>query len=131
MYSNRECCKVDYNKSYNETVQNTVLDIGGSRGDMPGACHPLWDQILSFLHTFSPKSTRIGGPRPPMGNPGSATALSFTQGLLIPTDPVLKSQSRVPIGIIEHIEWSQHTDTFCIPCCQWLVTPLLKTPVNA
>ena len=55
--------------------------IGGSRG----ACQahaPLWDQILSFSHTFLLKSTHVGGPRPPpppngstppMGNPGSAT----------------------------------------------------------
>ena len=33
-------------------------------GDVPGA-RPLWDQILSFLHTFSPKSAHVGGPRPP------------------------------------------------------------------
>ena len=37
------------------------------------------DPILSFSHTFSPKSAHVGGPRPPngsttpMGNPGSAT----------------------------------------------------------
>ena len=48
----------------------------------PGARHPLWDPILLFLHTFSPKSAHVGGPRPlltgprppPTGNPGSATA---------------------------------------------------------
>ena len=36
---------------------------------------PLWDPILSFLHTFSPKSAHVGGPcpPPPLGNPGSAT----------------------------------------------------------
>ena len=41
----------------------------------------LRDPILSVLHTFSPKSTRVRGPcpllmgaHPPMGNPGSATA---------------------------------------------------------
>ena len=41
---------------------------------------PLWDPILSFLHTFSLKSARVGGPHPPngctlppMGNPGSTT----------------------------------------------------------
>ena len=47
---------------------------------MPGTGHPLWDPILSFSHTFSPKSTRIRGScplqqvhAPPTGNPGSAT----------------------------------------------------------
>ena len=52
-----------------------LADLGG----MPSA-RPLWDPILSFLHTFSPKSTHVGGPHPPngympppMGNPGSAT----------------------------------------------------------
>ena len=39
--------------------------IGGSGGDMPGARHPLWDPIPSFLHTFSLKSARVGGPHPP------------------------------------------------------------------
>ena len=34
---------------------------------MLGARHSLWDPILSFLHTFSPKSTHVGGPRPPNG----------------------------------------------------------------
>ena len=40
---------------------------------------PPWDPILSFSHTFSPKSTHIRGrrsltgSRSPMGNPGSAT----------------------------------------------------------
>ena len=37
-----------------------------------------WDIILSYLHTFSPKSARIGclrpPPPPPTENPGSATA---------------------------------------------------------
>ena len=57
-----------------------LADLGG----MPGACPPpLWDPILLFSHTFSPKSTHIGGPHPPhngctpplTGNPGSATAM--------------------------------------------------------
>ena len=53
----------------------TLVDLGG----VPGACPP-WDPILSFSHTFSPKSAHVGGPHPPlmgahppMGNPGSAT----------------------------------------------------------
>ena len=55
-----------------------LVDLGGG---MPGTHHPLWDPILSFLHTFSPKSAHVRGPCPPngcmpplMGNPGSATA---------------------------------------------------------
>ena len=43
---------------------DTLADLGGG-GGMPGARHPLWDPILSFLHTFSPKSAHIGGPCPP------------------------------------------------------------------
>ena len=59
-----------------------MTPIGGSGGGgrarhMP----PLQDQILSFLHTFLPKSTHVGGPHPPQwvhappptGNPGPAT----------------------------------------------------------
>ena len=32
---------------------------------VPDAHHSLWDPILSFSHTFSPKSTHVGSPRPP------------------------------------------------------------------
>ena len=49
-------------------------------GGVPGTRHPLWDPILSFSHTFSPKSACVGCPHPPneytpppTGNPGSAT----------------------------------------------------------
>ena len=38
--------------------------IWGGGGGVPGARH-LQDPILLFSHTFSPKSARIGGPRPP------------------------------------------------------------------
>ena len=34
-------------------------------------------QFLSFSHMFSPKSVRVGGRRPPTGNPGSATDCRF------------------------------------------------------
>ena len=34
---------------------------------------PLQDPILSFSRTFSSISAHVGGPRPTMGNPGSAT----------------------------------------------------------
>ena len=53
-----------------------LADLGGRARRTP----PLWDPILLFSHTFSPKSAHIGGPRPltgarppPTGNPGSAT----------------------------------------------------------
>ena len=44
---------------------SSLADLGGRARRTP----PLWDPILSFLHTFSVKSTCIGGPRPTMGNP--------------------------------------------------------------
>ena len=47
---------------------------------LPLSPAPQLDPILSFLHTFLPKSARVGGWRlpqwlsaPPIGNPGSAT----------------------------------------------------------
>ena len=43
-------------------LNKPLADLGG----VPGA-RPLWDPILSFLHTFSPKSAHIGGPCPPNG----------------------------------------------------------------
>ena len=54
-----------------ETLQFWYCDIndlyiGGSRGGVPGA-RPLWDPILSFLHTFTPKSAHVRGPCPPNG----------------------------------------------------------------
>ena len=58
---------VIFEKFHTETIQT----IGGSRGHVR-RCPPPPPRrkgpILSFLHTFLPKSTRIGGPRPlPMG----------------------------------------------------------------
>ena len=35
---------------------------GGRAGHTP----PPWDPILSFSHTFSLKSVRVGGPHPPL-----------------------------------------------------------------
>ena len=62
--------------------RDLIYYIGGSRGGRAGRTPPLRDPILSFSHTFSPKSTRVGGPRlplmgprPPMENPGSANVL--------------------------------------------------------
>ena len=49
-----------------------VANIGGSRGGAAGAALQQ-DPILSFSHTFLPKSAHIEGRRPPMENPGSAT----------------------------------------------------------
>ena len=46
-----------------QVKQPSLADLGG----MPGARHPLWDPILLFSHTFSPKSTRVRGPCPPNG----------------------------------------------------------------
>ena len=46
-------------------VTLSIGNIGGSRGAMLGTCHLLWGPILSFLHTFSPKSACVGGPCPP------------------------------------------------------------------
>ena len=59
------------------TNPRPLADPGGA-----AARAPQQDQFLSFSHTFSPKSVRIGGWRPPpqrvgappTGNPGSATA---------------------------------------------------------
>ena len=41
----------------------TLVDLGGC---MP-VHSPLWDPILSFSHTFSPKSAQVRGPCPPNG----------------------------------------------------------------
>ena len=51
--------------SYFAIVGTNVTDfsIGGSRGVLGAG--PLRDPILSFLHTFSPKSAHVGGPHPP------------------------------------------------------------------
>ena len=49
-----------------KTIMHYSESIGGSRGACPVHA-PLWDPILSFSHTFSPKSAHIRGPRPPNG----------------------------------------------------------------
>ena len=61
-----------------EFTATLLVSIGGSGGGCR-AHATLRDQILSFSHTFLPKSTHVGGPRPPngstpspTGNPGSA-----------------------------------------------------------
>ena len=41
---------------------NTLV---GLHTKISGAFRPLRDPILSFSHTFSPKSARVRGPRPP------------------------------------------------------------------
>ena len=45
-------------------IPQSLADLGGCAG----CTSPLWDQILSFSHTFFPKSTHVGGPRPPNGS---------------------------------------------------------------
>ena len=77
------CINCNYQSPKTECITSNICalaDLGG--GGVPGA-RPLWDPILSFSHTFSPKSAHVGGPRPPLtgarpptGNPGSATAVT-------------------------------------------------------
>ena len=53
---------------YNDHLMYTFLHMHMALADLGGrAWHtpPLWDPILSFLHTFSPKSAHVGGARPP------------------------------------------------------------------
>ena len=52
-----------------QLVTEIVQTIGRSRGHARHMPLPLQDQILSFLHTFLPKSTHIGGPCPPLMGP--------------------------------------------------------------
>ena len=55
------------------------------QGALPAHTPPQQDQFLLFLHMFLPKSVPIRGwcPlmgwHPPMGNPGSATAILWNQ----------------------------------------------------
>ena len=51
---------------YKVLMIKPLADLGG--GGMPGTCHPLWDPILLFSHTFSLKSASIGGPHTPNGS---------------------------------------------------------------
>ena len=61
------------NCNTNHCDTNSFADPEG--GDAAGARHPSSqrDPIFSVLHKFLPKSTRVGGWRPPTGNPGSTT----------------------------------------------------------
>ena len=65
-------CSSDYHRGARLALVIQDL-IGGSRRGRAGRTPPLRDPIISFWHTFSPKSTRVRGPRPPTGNLGSAT----------------------------------------------------------
>ena len=48
--------------------------IGRYNGVATCACpSPQQDPVLLFSHTYSPKSTRVGGHAPPKGNPRLAT----------------------------------------------------------
>ena len=72
----------DWKTKIYKTLIGSATYIDESRG-----CHrhsPQWDPILSFLHTFLPKSARVGGLchppmawRPPTGNTGSTTDMCF------------------------------------------------------
>ena len=48
-----------------KSLLTLCINIGRSRGACP-AHASLWDPILSFSHTFSPKSAHIGGACPPL-----------------------------------------------------------------
>ena len=62
-------------------ITSALVDPGGATGAPP----PQQDQILSFSHTFLPKSAHVGGrrPLPPAGNPGSATEVYLCLRTLI------------------------------------------------
>ena len=51
-------------ETFGSVSVNHTKALANLGGGMPGTRHPLWDPILSFLHTFSPKSTCVGGPCP-------------------------------------------------------------------
>ena len=53
--------KIDYFDCWTPNC-SAMTNLGG----VPGSCPP-WDPILSFSHTFSPKSAHVGGPHPPYG----------------------------------------------------------------
>ena len=83
--------------------------IGRSRGSVLGTRHPLWDPILSFSHTFSPKGARVGGPcppngctSPPTGNPGSATGVHMMSLLLTADVTFGYSQNHVTVATLPH-----------------------------
>ena len=85
-----------------------MLCIGGSRGGMPGAHHPLWDPILLFLHTFSPKSARIGGARPPYEKSWIrhccvCVDLNFHIFMLLNPKVPIKYVSRIINNLIHHM----------------------------
>ena len=56
-------------------IIKTLVDLGG----MPGACPPTGPNSFVFTYIFVEKCPRrrstppLTGPRPPTGNPGSAT----------------------------------------------------------
>ena len=73
---------ISFYKNYNRIHgfhTNSLADLGGA---CPGHA-PFMDPILSFLHTFSLKSTLVRGPRPPngstppTGNPRSAAGICY------------------------------------------------------
>ena len=86
------------------TVANPWADLGG----VPGQAYPPpppQNPILSFLHTFSAKSTCIGGPCPPngsmspIGNPGSVTATLLSSNYIQKMAPYGPNFVVLPISL--------------------------------
>ena len=102
----------------------SLVDRGG------GVLAPPWDPILSFSHSFSPKSTHAGGPRPltdarpPTGNPGSATACY----LALPPNLVLINKE-INLGVLPTFkrsnQFNQVIDSSLMPHPPALVTGTL------
>ena len=71
--------------------------IGRSRG-CAGCTAPLWDPILSFSHTFSPKSAHVGGPCPPNG------CMPPLWEILDPPLHIKKGSAHSPLGIADKFD---------------------------
>ena len=83
-----------------------IYSIGGSRGGVPGARHSLRYPILSFSHTFSPKSARVWVNIPPNGS----------------TAPYGKSWIRNCIGLFNFL---RYPSWFSVICKRLSILPLL------
>ena len=56
--------KIDFQQNIKLDLSVALADLGG--GGRARHTPPMRDPILSFLHTFLPKSAHVGGPHPPM-----------------------------------------------------------------
>ena len=89
----KQCCVINMDNIW------TNYSIGGSRGHA-WSTPSLQDPVLSFPHTFSPKSARVGGPRPltgphhPTGNPESASVFHKLVRLYFPISNLFSSNSK-------------------------------------